>query len=94
MRKQIINIALALFVLNVILLVFASRSFAGLLSTLVPVVIFGGVIVLSMFKLTLWYRYRNDPEARGSCFLKSNLSEENQTLSDGPETLYRCTTTF
>lgn len=63
-REYKINIGLSLLVVAVIFLVFLSRTIAGIVGTMIRITILTLVIGLSIYKLVLWFRYRNDPEKR------------------------------
>lgn len=63
-REYKINIGLSLLVVAVIFLVFLSRTIAGIVGTMIRIPILTLVIGLSIYKLVLWFRYRNDPEKR------------------------------
>jgi uncharacterized membrane-anchored protein len=65
MKKETwINIGLALLVLTIIMLLAASDTFAAITDTILGVITLTLMIGLSIYKLALWFRYRNDPEKR------------------------------
>lgn len=63
-KETLINLGLALLVFAAICLVSWNRMLGGIVETLITICILTAVIGLSVYKLTLWYRYRHDPEKR------------------------------
>lgn len=63
-KETLINLGLALLVLAVIVLLAASNTFAVITDTIIGIVTLALMIGLSIYKVTLWFRYRNDPEKR------------------------------
>jgi hypothetical protein len=65
MRQQHkINIGLCILVAAVVLLAFLSRAIAGFAADMTRIGILALILGLSIYKLVLWFRYRNDPEKR------------------------------
>ena len=63
-KETLINLGLALLVLIIISLLAASKLFADLVDTTIGIVSLALVIGLSIYKIALWFHYRNDPEKR------------------------------
>jgi uncharacterized membrane-anchored protein len=63
-KERLINLGLALLVLAVIVLLAASQTFAAITDTIIGIVTLTLMIGLSIYKVALWFRYRNDPEKR------------------------------
>ena len=63
-REHKINLGLALLVLAVIFITLSSSAIARVAGIIFSIVILAQVIGLSIYKLALWFRYRNDPVER------------------------------
>jgi hypothetical protein len=63
-KETLINIGLALLVLVIIALVVANSLFASIVDTIISIVTLTLLIGLSIYKVALWFHYRNDPEKR------------------------------
>ena len=63
-KETLINIGLALLVLAIIALFVVNDMFASIVDAIIAIVTLALLIGLSIHKLALWFRYRNDPEKR------------------------------
>ena len=63
-KETLINLGLALLVLVIIVLMAANGLFANIVDTIISIVTLTLLIGLSIYKVTLWFHYRNDPEKR------------------------------
>ena len=63
-KETLINLGLAFLVLAIIGLLAASHTFAVITDTIIGIVTLTLMVGLSIYKVALWFRYRNDPEKR------------------------------
>lgn len=63
-KETLINLGLVFLVLAVIVLMAANGLFANIVDTIISIVSLTLVIGLSIYKVALWFHYRNDPEKR------------------------------
>jgi hypothetical protein len=75
-REHKINLGLALLVLAVIFITLSNSTMAWIAGTIFSIVILAQVIGLSVYKLALWFRYRNDPVEREKIVYSSRIYPE------------------
>ena len=63
-KETLINLGLVFLVLIIIVLMAANGLFANIVDTIISIVSLTLVIGLSIYKVALWFHYRNDPEKR------------------------------
>jgi len=63
-KETLINICLVFLVLVIIALLAANNLFANIVDTIISIVTLTLMIGLSIYKIALWFHYRNDPEKR------------------------------
>jgi hypothetical protein len=63
-KETLINICLVFLVLVIIALLAANNLFANIVDTIISIVTLTLMIGLSIYKIGLWFHYRNDPEKR------------------------------
>jgi hypothetical protein len=63
-KETLINICLVFLVLVIIALLAANNLFANIVDTIISIATLTLMIGLSIYKIALWFHYRNDPEKR------------------------------
>ncbi len=75
-RQSKINIGLSLLVAVILLAFLLSRAIAGIVADMIGIGLLALILGLSLHKLVLWFRYRNDPEKRETVVYSGQIYPE------------------